>query len=266
LWRRNQARYDRRTARAPSRASLPRDGRTLLQKIYTTRLAARQPRLLIFRFFPETNPKMPERNRAMKKLFLCAALLTLSLAASISALSPRDGATPAGLAIGSTLEEFKLPDANGKERALSSVKGAKGTVLIFVSTRCPVSNAYNERMEKLALELKARGVNVVGINSNVEETPDEMKQHALEKSLSFTLLKDKGNVIADRLGAQKTPEAFFLDASNKLLYRGRIDDTDPRRGEPTASDLRNAVDETLAGKPVTKPEGLAFGCSIKRAS
>ena len=202
----------------------------------------------------------------MKKLFLCAVLLTLALAATIKAVSPRDGASSSGVAIGATVEEFKLPDAEGRERALSLIKGAKGTVLIFVSTRCPVSNAYNERMEKLAQDLKARGINVVGINSNVEETADEIKQHASEKGLTFMMLKDKGNVIADRLGAQKTPEVFFLDASNKLLYRGRIDDTDPRRGEATSNDLRNAVDETLAGKPVSKPEGLAFGCSIKRAS
>jgi peroxiredoxin len=200
----------------------------------------------------------------MKKLFLCAVILGLSLAASISAISPRNDTPSNGIAIGATVEEFKLPDADGKERALSSIKGQKGTILIFISTQCPVSNAYNERMEKLARDFKARGINVVGINSNVSETPDEIKQHALEKGFSFTILKDKGNRIADRLGAMKTPEVFFLDANNRLLYRGRIDDTDPRRGEPTASDLRNAVEETLAGKPVTKPEGLAFGCSIKR--
>ena len=202
----------------------------------------------------------------MKKLFLCAVVLGLSLAATISATSPRDDTKAAGLAIGATVEEFKLPDAEGRARTLASVKGQKGTVLIFISTQCPVSNAYNERMEKLAQDLKARGVNVVGINSNVSETTDAIKQHASDNKLTFTILKDKGNVIADRLGAMKTPEVFFLDANNKLLYRGRIDDTDPRRGEPTASDLRNAVEETLAGKPVTKSEGLAFGCSIKRAS
>lgn len=204
----------------------------------------------------------------MKKSLLCAAILSFALAATVAANHANDSAkaSTSGVSIGSAVEDFKLPDADGENRTLSSLKGAKGAVLIFVSTRCPVSNAYNERMEKLAQDLRARGVNVVGINSNVAETREEMKQHASDNKLSFTILKDKGNVIADRLGAQKTPEVFYIDANNRLLYRGRIDDTDPRRGEANSHDLRNAVEETLAGKPVTKPEGLAFGCSIKRAS
>ncbi len=203
----------------------------------------------------------------MKRLYACALLLAVSLLPA-AARAFADGDTPTTpLAVGSTLEDFKLPDADGKERALSSLKGAKGTVLLFIATRCPVSNAYNERMEKLAADLKARGVNVVGINSNSTEPLSEVKQHAAEHKFSFVVLKDEGNRIADRLGATVTPEAFLLDPSNKLVYRGRIDNADPRRGDPvTSDDLRNAVEETLAGKPVTKTEGKAFGCSIKRAS
>lgn len=202
----------------------------------------------------------------MKRVSACVvALFALTLAAASLALA--DGANdPKPAAIGSTVEEFKLPDAAGQDRALSSVRGAKGTVLIFVSTKCPVSNAYNERMEKLAKELRGRGVNVVGINSNVGESRDDIKQHSAEHGFSFVVLKDEGNKIADKLGATRTPEAFFLGPDNRLLYRGRIDDTDPRRGEALTPDLLNAVEETLAGKPVTKTEGLAFGCSIKRAS
>jgi peroxiredoxin len=206
----------------------------------------------------------------MKRLYACASLaLALCLthgATQARAASAGEGEASAPVAIGSTVEDFKLPDATGKERSLSSLRGAKGTVLIFVSTNCPVSNAYNERMEQLAQDLREKGVNVVGINSNVAETTDDIKQHAADNKLSFTILKDKGNKIADRLGARVTPEAFFLDPSDKLLYRGRIDNADPRRGQPvTSDDLRNAIAETLAGKPVSKPEGAAFGCSIKRA-
>ncbi len=168
-------------------------------------------------------------------------------------------------AIGSTIADFKLPDANGKEHALASLKGAKGTVLIFISTNCPVSNAYNERMERLAQDYKARGVNVVGINSNVTESSDDIKNHASENKLTFIILKDKGNKIADRFGAERTPEAYFLDASNKLVYHGRIDNS--RSGSTISSnDLRDAIDATLEGKPVAKAEAAAFGCSIKRAS
>src|SRR5919199_1073538 len=123
--------------------------------------------------------------------------------------------------IGSTIADFKLPDAEGHEHSLSSLKGKNGTVLIFISTRCPVSNGYNERMEKLWQDYQARGISLIGINANKTESADDIKAHAAQNNLTFTILRDKGNKIADRLGAERTPEVFFLDASNKLVYHGR---------------------------------------------
>lgn len=167
--------------------------------------------------------------------------------------------------IGSTIADFKLPDASGKEQSLSALKGKNGTAIIFVSAQCPVVKDYNERMEKLAQDYKARGVNVIGINSNSTETVDQMKAHAADHKLSFTMLRDGGNKIADMLGANVTPEVFVLDAANKLVYHGRIDNS--RKGDAiSANDLRDALDAMLAGKPVAKSEAAAFGCSIKRAS
>ena len=119
------------------------------------------------------------------------------------------------LAIGATISEFSLPDADGKTQTLSSLKGKNGTVLIFVAVQCPVSNAYNERMEKLAQDYKARGINVVGINSNVAESAEAVKAHAATNKLTFPILKDPGNKIADQLGATVTPEAYFLDSEQQ---------------------------------------------------
>jgi peroxiredoxin len=199
----------------------------------------------------------------MRKLYTAALVCALALGLAAPAATPAVASDAAAVAIGTTIADFKLPDADGREHSLSSLKGERGTVLIFISTQCPVSNAYDERMEKLSQDLRARGVSVVGINSNVAETPDAIKQHAAAKKLSFTILKDGGNVIADRLDAQVTPEAYFLDAANKLVYRGRIDNS--RNGDSiTSQELRDAVEATLAGKPVAKAEAKAFGCSIKR--
>lgn len=170
---------------------------------------------------------------------------------------------PAPPAIGSTIEEFSLPDVNGTERSLKSLAGKNGTVLLFISVQCPVSNAYNERMEKLAADYKAKGIAVIGINSNVAEDAAAAKSHAAEHKLSFPILKDAGNKIADKLGASVTPEAYFLDASNKLVYHGRIDNS-RNAAQVETSDLRNALDASLNGKPVEKSEAKAFGCSIKR--
>ena len=203
----------------------------------------------------------------MKKNLISTLLVTSFLfACAIVAVSgrPAAGDVPAPPAIGATIADFSLPDASGKEHTLASLAGKNGSVLIFMAVQCPVSNAYNERMEKLAQDYKAKGVNVIGVNSNVGDSADAVKAHAAEKNLTFVILKDAGNKIADRLGASVTPEAYFIDASNKLLYRGRIDNSKNPEGV-TSSELREALDATLAGKPITQTTANAFGCTIKRA-
>ncbi|MFL6254989.1 MAG: thioredoxin family protein [Pyrinomonadaceae bacterium] len=203
----------------------------------------------------------------MKKLSAVALLLALSAAFAAQAARATKVApdTTPTVALGAVVPDFKLPDADGKEYTLASLKGSKGTVLIFVATRCPVSNAYNERMQKLSEDFRAKGVNVVGINSNSTESPAEVKSHAAEKGLTFTILKDTGNRIADRFNAQSTPEAYLLDASGKLVYHGRIDNSKNVDGV-TTNDLRDAIEATLAGRAIEKPEVKAFGCSIRRTS
>jgi peroxiredoxin len=203
----------------------------------------------------------------MKKLSTVSLLLALSFLVAAAAArmsktgSPTDG--KAAVALGSVVPDFALPDADGHEHTLASLKGKNGTVLIFMATRCPVSNGYNARMEKLAADYAPRGVNVVGINANSNEPAEEVKQHASEKGLTFTILKDKGNVVADRFDAQVTPETYLLDSSGKLVYHGPIDNS--RNPETITSNyLRDAVEAVLAGKPVQKSEAKAFGCTIKR--
>jgi peroxiredoxin len=201
----------------------------------------------------------------MKNLAILLAFV-LMIAGAVVATSARaiEGEIPAAPAIGATIEDFTLPDVSGQERSLNSLAGKKGTVLLFIAVQCPVSNAYNERMEKLAQEYKARGIAVVGINSNLKEDADAVRGHAAENKLTFPILKDPGNKIADKLGASVTPEAYFLDANNKLVYHGRIDNSrNPDQIE--TSDLRNAIDASLSGKPIEKTEAKAFGCTIKRA-
>jgi peroxiredoxin len=186
---------------------------------------------------------------------LMATALGLSLLAG--------GTTSAGTAIGDKLDPFTLKDAAGKDVSLASYKDKKALVLIFVATRCPVSNAYNKRMEAIAQAYTAKGVGVVGINANKEETPTEIAEHAQKNGLTFPILKDAGNVYADRFGAQVTPEAYVYDQGMVLRYHGRIDDD--RSGQNIQSkDLEGALDALLGGKTVPTAETKAFGCTIKR--
>jgi peroxiredoxin len=201
----------------------------------------------------------------MKNVAILLAFAFL-IAGAVAATSARavEGEIPNPPAIGATIEDFTLPDVTGTERSLKSLAGKKGTVLLFIAVQCPVSNAYNERMEKLAQDYNAKGIAVIGINSNVKEDTAAIKGHAAEHKLTFPILKDPANKIADKLGAMVTPEAYFLDASNNLIYHGRIDNS--RNGDNIEStDLRNAVDAALAGKAIEKTEAKAFGCTIKRA-
>ncbi len=150
----------------------------------------------------------------MKKSLITTLLLTsFLLACAIVAVSGRtvEGDVPAPPAIGATIADFTLPDADGKEHTLASLAGKNGAVLIFVATQCPVSNAYNERMEKLAQEYKAKGINVIGINSNVAETADAVKAHAAEQEIDVPDLERR------RKQGRRSPGRHCHSPS--LLYR-----------------------------------------------
>jgi peroxiredoxin len=119
-------------------------------------------------------------------------------------------------------------------------------------------------MESLGREYAAKGIPLVGINSNKTEPAAEVKEHAVKHGFTFPVLKDDGNRIADAYGATHTPEVFVLDPKGNLLYHGRIDENqdDPRGVK--SPDLRNALDAVLSGRPVPAAETKAFGCTIKR--
>ena len=190
----------------------------------------------------------------MKRAILLIAVLTL-MAVAASAQK--------AAAVGSTLETFSLPDTDGKTWSLNDIKGSNGVVLIFVSAQCPVVRSYNERMNELAAAYKAKGINVVGINSNVTESLDWVKSHSASTH-KFPVLIDKGFVLADKLGATVTPEAYYIDAKNVLLYHGAIDN-DRSGGNVTERYLTAAFDASLAGKKIERTSANAFGCTIKRS-
>jgi peroxiredoxin len=193
--------------------------------------------------------------------FLLASSALLSAAALLGASAPA-----ADLAIGAAAPDFTLPAAaDGKAVALKELLGKnKGVAILFIATKCPVSNAYNARMAELGRDYAAKGVAFVGINSNKAEPAEETADHAKKNGFTFFVVKDPGNKVADAYGAQKTPEVFLLDSSGKLIYHGRIDENQDDAKAVKSPDFRNALDALLAGKPVPAPRTKAFGCTIKR--
>lgn len=161
-------------------------------------------------------------------------------------------------------DKFSLSDYNNKLYSLEDFTNKKAIVIMFVSTNCPVSNAYNGRMAQIEKDLGDEFA-FVGINSNKNENIAEIKQHAADNNLKFVILKDSNNVVADKFEASFTPEVYVLNNDLELLYHGRIDDS--RKIENVSvSDLRNALNEIKLGKKISVTETKAFGCSIKRVS
>jgi peroxiredoxin len=162
-------------------------------------------------------------------------------------------------------ENFSLKDFNGKVHSLSDYKKSKAIVLMFIATQCPVSNAYNSRMVKLYNEYSKKDIAVIGINSNKQESADEIKDHSNKNGFKFPVLKDINNVVADKFGAGHTPEIFVLNSNYEILYHGRIDDSRDE-SEVESKDLAAALNEILSGEPVSNPKTKAFGCTIKRVN
>ena len=166
--------------------------------------------------------------------------------------------------VGAKLENFTLPDLSGAEQSLDKLEGENGAVLVWVSAQCPVVKAYNERINQVADELKAKGISLIGINSNATESLDWVKSNASEVGYKFPILIDKGNVLADKLGATVTPEFYYFDKENVLLYHGALDND--RSGKDVRIDyLRDALDSALSKRPIKTAKTNAIGCSIKRA-
>lgn len=193
-----------------------------------------------------------------RAIFLFTAIMVFAVAASAQSI-----------AIGGTMENFSLPDGTGTMKTLNDLKGKNGAVIMFVSSQCPVVKAYNERMNEIAADYAAKGITFIGINSNVTEMEKAeakpvgwVKDH-IAATYKFTVLFDKGNVFANKLGASVTPEAYFVDANNVLMYHGAIDN-DRSGSNITTPYLRTAFDAALAGKKIERTSANAFGCTIKR--
>src|SRR6266571_5883000 len=103
--------------------------------------------------------------------------------------------------------DLSLTDVQGQPVSIPAGKGG-ATVVTFISTICPVSNNYNTRMNDLYRDYSAKGVKFVFLNANQNEKPAAVEEHARRAGFPFPVYVDVDNVVADRFGAQSTPETF----------------------------------------------------------
>ena len=170
-----------------------------------------------------------------------------------------------------TVPEFRLKDPRDQTTVrLGQFKDQKAIVVVFLGTECPINNLFLPVLAQLHKDYSTQGVAFLGINSNRQDTPERVATHARRNEIPFAIVKDPNNEVADLFGAKRTPEAFLLSPSGKILYQGRIDDQFgidfQRPGLPRQRDLAQALDEVLAGKPVTTASTPVAGCLISRVT
>lgn len=171
--------------------------------------------------------------------------------------------------LGRQIADFRLSDYLGAEYSLSDFADDDVVVIAFLGTQCPLAKLYGPRLESLAQKYKPQGVAFIGINSNVQDTPTEISHYVRQHNITFPILKDPGNRVADEFHAERTPEVFVLDAYRRVRYWGRIDDqfgVGYSRPEPGEHYVARAIDELLAGQSVSSPENEPVGCYIGRIS
>jgi peroxiredoxin len=208
--------------------------------------------------------------RPLRTAFLasvCSALTFLSIIPAAQAGGTEGGRSTA--IVGRQVADFMLPDTAGKQTALHDFvekAGDKGAVIVyFIGVDCPISNLYVKELASLAKRFETRGVQVIGIQSNAGMTSAKAAEHAKQFKVTFPVLVDAGQRVAQQFGATRTAEVFVLDRQRTVRYHGEIDDRygyTYKRGEPTRRELEQALDELLAGKPVTVAETTPRGCLI----
>lgn len=167
---------------------------------------------------------------------------------------------------GTPLPDFKLRDvADGTFYTKGSFAGCAGILVAFICRHCPYVVHMRNEFAGIAEEFKGQGIRTVGICSNdAVAYPDDAPEKLREMRLPFPVLYDETQDVARAFGAVCTPDIFLYDASGRLFYRGRMDDSSPGNGRPvTGSELRAAIEKLLSGSPPPSDQRASIGCSIK---
>lgn len=197
--------------------------------------------------------------------------VALGLAVMAGTVDSLRAATVESATIGTKSPEFTLKDFRGKTVSLSDFKDKKLIVLAFLGVECPLAKQYAPRLTEIGKKYESRGLQIIGIDANQQDSVTEMNHYARIHGVEFPLLKDVGNSVADGLKAERTPEVYLLDQDRIVRYRGRIDDQygfktggGYAQTKVRTTDLTNAIEDLLADRPVSVTTTHADGCRIGR--
>lgn len=195
-----------------------------------------------------------------------------TMAALAIALATATGAAAAA-SVGTKAPAFSLPGSDGKTHQLSDYAG-KVVVLEWFNRECPYVQKHYEskNMQRLQQDYAGRGVVWLTVNSSAAGKQGHATAAGAVATVAelgaapTAVLLDESGTVGRAYGAKTTPHMYVIGTDGTLVYQGAIDD-DPsfkQDGIATARNyVRQALDETLAGKPVSEPTTTPYGCSVK---
>ncbi|KAK9844220.1 hypothetical protein WJX81_008581 [Elliptochloris bilobata] len=174
------------------------------------------------------------------------------------------------LSLGLEAPHFELPEPlTGRKVSLDDSKGAKAILVCFICNHCPFVIHLERAIVEMVEHFKTQGLATFAISANSmithpQDGPEKMAEKAESLGYPFPYLYDESQEMAKAYGAVCTPEFYVFDANRSLAYHGRFDESTPRNGKPiTGDDLRDALEDILAGRPVQRPMRNSIGCGIK---
>ncbi len=173
------------------------------------------------------------------------------------------------LELGTPAPGFTLPDVvSGETVSLNGLRG-KPLLVLFICSHCPYVKHIEKGLAQLGADYAAKPINIVAISSNdaqayPDDSPQGLRQQALNMGFRFPYLYDQTQQVAHAYKAACTPDIYLFDKDLRLAYRGQFDRSRPGNNIPvTGRQLRAAIDEVLAGQPVTQDQSPSIGCNIK---
>ena len=181
-------------------------------------------------------------------------------------------ATPSNMMpLGTSAPPFELLDTiTNNQLTLQALQGDKGTIVMFICNHCPYVIHIKDQLIDIAQHYAAKGIETIAISANdivnyPQDAPDKMSALMDEWGNPFAAyLYDESQQVAKAYQAACTPDLYLFDSELKCVYRGRLDGATPKNDIPlSGNDLRSALDNLLAGKPISEEQIASIGCNIK---
>lgn len=200
----------------------------------------------------------------MKKILLAAFPIA---ALALMPLKLLSDPLPIGSPIPSP--EVKMKDISGTEISFKDAQKKNGLLVVFSCNTCPVVKRLQSRLNEVSKYALKHNIGVILLNPNEAyrnkgDSYDDMKDYAKQSGFNWYYVLDENSAMADKFGANRTPELFLFGSDEKLAYHGAIDDNSNSEEGVTRKHAITAIDEMSAGKEISMKETRSVGCIIKR--